>query len=263
VSDQHHIERRSAAGAYWLPRPACPAPSRILRDLSAVRGLLTGDSARSPTVYPQIAEGAPVLLVPGFLAGDRSLQTLARHLAEAGFRPQAAGIARNVDCSEASAARLAARLERVASEHGQQVAIVGHSRGGMLARVLARRRPELVSGVIALAAPHRHPLALHPLLLAHAFSLGALGSIGVPGLVRYSCALGRCCSEFRRDHAAPVNADLGYVSIYSRRDGIVDWRACLDPSGRHVEVTSSHTGMATDHATLHVVIRALERFRSP
>jgi triacylglycerol lipase len=53
------------------------------------------------------------------------------------------------------------------------------------------------------------------------------------------------------------------VSIYSRRDGIVDWRARLNPTGRHVEVMSSHCGMSADGVTLHVVVRSLERFRSP
>jgi triacylglycerol lipase len=228
--------------------------TRVIAELGALRGVLTAGTQGALTEYAPAGDGAPVLLIPGFLAGDRSLEPLARGLAAAGYHPCPAGMERNVDCSETATERLSDRLERLASDHGHPVAVVGHSRGGMLAKVLARRHPELVSGVVAIAAPQREPLALHPALLASAFSLGAAGSIGVRGLIRYSCAFGRCCEAFRADLARPAPRSVPYLAVYSRRDGIVDWRACLDPARRHVEVTSTHCGMAADHVTLHVVV---------
>src|SRR5262249_52472264 len=44
-------------------------------------------------------EGRPVLLIPGFLAGDGSLATMTRWLRANGYRTQRAGIRANVDCS--------------------------------------------------------------------------------------------------------------------------------------------------------------------
>ena len=243
----------------WRPRPALPGRGRTLRELHALRGMLRTVNGAALHRYPRTGHGAPVLLIPGFLAGDQSLARLAGHLADAGYDPQPARIARNVDCSEATTAHLTERLDQVFVEHGRPVALIGHSRGGMLARVLARRRPELVSGVITLASPHRDPLALNAWLLVHALALAGVGTAGVAGVVRFSCAAGACCAAFREDLAATLPAGLECLSIYSRSDGIVDWRACLDPAGRHTEVHSSHCGMAGDRVAIHIIERAPAR----
>jgi len=245
---------RSDVSTYWRPRPVLRSASRVVAELGALRGVLSAGAQGALTDYPRAGEGAPVLLIPGFLAGDRSLEPLARRLADAGLHPCPAGMHRNIDCSETATARLSDRLRQLTCDHGRPLVIVGHSRGGMLAQVLARRHPDMVSGVVALAAPQREPLALHPALLAPTLSLGAAGSVGIPGLIRYSCAFGRCCEAFRADLGPPVAASLPYLAVYSRRDGIVDWRACLDLAGRHVEVTSTHCGMAADRVTLHLVV---------
>src|SRR3954454_12785923 len=94
--------------------------------------------------------GRPVLLVPGFLAGDGSLSMMAGWLKRAGYRPSRAGIVSNVNCAGVLLPRLEERLERLVSLQGKRAAVVGQSRGGTLAKVLARRRPDLVSGVVAL-----------------------------------------------------------------------------------------------------------------
>ena len=55
----------------------------------------------------------------------------------------------------------------------------------------------------------------------------------------------------------PVPDGVGFTAVYSRRDGIVDWRACVDPVADQVEVTASHVGMAVDPATIEAVLAAL------
>ena len=117
-----------------------------------------------------------------------------------------------------------------------------------------------MSGVVALGAPNRDQLAIHPLLWAQALVLGLGGSLGVRGLLRFTCAAGGCCARFRSDLEAPLSPSVGYLSVYSRLDGVVDWRACLDPEGRHVDVFASHCGMVAHGPTLHVVAGALDRF---
>src|SRR5205085_11718519 len=82
--------------------------------------------------------GQPVLLISGFLAGDESLGLMARWLKSTGHRPCRAGIAWNVDCSGRTLEHLERRLEHLAETSDQKVAIVGQSRGGSFAYVLAK-----------------------------------------------------------------------------------------------------------------------------
>ena len=88
----------------------------------------------------------PVLLIPGFMAGDASLGTMAQWLRRAGYCTHRTGIRANLDCSEEACTRLEARLEHMADRHGERVVVIGQSRGGVFARALAARRPELVVG---------------------------------------------------------------------------------------------------------------------
>ena len=205
--------------------------------------------------------GRPVMLLPGFLAGDASLGPMAGWLKRAGYRPTRAGMRANVDCSGALVGRLEERLERVVLDQGMRAVLVGQSRGGALAKVLAVRRPDLVAGVVTLGSPQMAPLAVHPLVRVQLQAVGALGSLGAPGLFRRSCLDGECCAEFWSALAGPLPAGVGLVTVYSRSDGIVDWRACLDPNAdERVEIASSHVGMAVSPAAWKAIASALERF---
>jgi len=205
--------------------------------------------------------GRPVLLIPGFMAGDSSLAMMAAWLKRAGYRPSRAGMLANVDCSGAVLERLDGRLERLVAEQGRRAAIVGQSRGGGLAKALGRRRPDLVAGVVALGSPHLGPLAVHPLVRLQVVAIGGLGTLGAPRLFRRSCLKGDCCASFWSDLAAPLPGDVSMVSIFSRTDGIVDWQACLDPhADALVEIDASHCGMAVSPAAWRAVADALEGF---
>ena len=97
--------------------------------------------------------GRPVLLIPGFLAGDGSLAMMAGWLKRTGYRPSRAGIVSNLNCSGVRCRALEERLERLVARQGKRAAVVGQSRGGTQAKVLAQRRPDLVCGVVALGSP--------------------------------------------------------------------------------------------------------------
>jgi hypothetical protein len=60
---------------------------------------------------------------------------------------------------------------------------------------------------------------------------------------------------------ADFPSSVGYMSIYSRSDGIVDWHSCLDPAADHVEIQASHCGMAVSRQAYRATAEALERFR--
>jgi pimeloyl-ACP methyl ester carboxylesterase len=205
--------------------------------------------------------GRGVLLVPGFLAGDGSLGTMTQWLRTAGYRTKRAGIRLNVSCSELACERLEERLECLAERTGQRVVIIGQSRGGVLAKALGARRPDLVAGVVTLGSPVLSQLAVHPVVLAHVGVVAALGSGPVRGLISWSCLRGKCCTRFRAALEGPFPPEVGYVAIYSRSDGIVDWRSCVDPEADVcVEVRGSHCGMGLNADTYRAVASALGRF---
>lgn len=205
--------------------------------------------------------GQPVLLVPGFLAGDDSLRIMARWLKGTGHRPSRAGIRMNVACSGAAVERLEERLEELSGRRGSRVAVIGHSRGGSFAKVLAHRRPDLVSGLITLGCPHKDPFAVHPFVRAQIETLATLGRLGLPGVFSKGCIEGECCKSFWNAFAAPPRRGVGYVSIFSKSDGIVRWQACVDPAATQVEVESSHCGMAVHPQVFRAVADSLEAFR--
>src|SRR6202035_2152359 len=57
-------------------------------------------------------DAPPVLLVPGFMAGDQSLSALRGWLGRRGSATEAAGIRLNVDCAERAIARIENRLRQ-------------------------------------------------------------------------------------------------------------------------------------------------------
>jgi pimeloyl-ACP methyl ester carboxylesterase len=203
--------------------------------------------------------GQPVLLLPGYMAGDDSLGMMTTWLRRTGRRPHKAGIRLNVGCAAGTMQRLLLRLEEIAAEEGP-MAVVGQSRGGLFARVLAVRRPDLVSGIVTLGSAHLDPLAVHPLVRLQIGVVGLLGTLGTPGLFRRSCLAGDCCEDVRSELAGPFPEGVGFVSVYSRSDGIIDWRTCLDPAARCVEIDSSHCGMSAHPGVYREVAKALSVF---
>ncbi len=199
----------------------------------------------------------PVLLVPGFMAGDATLSAMAAFLRRAGLRTYRSRIHLNVDCTREAADRLEQRLEAIAVRRNRKVNIVGHSLGGMLARGLAARRPDLVEGIVALGSPVLAPGAVHRVLAWDAEILSRLTRAGMRGVMGADCFGGECARLSWEESQEPIDPALGFTVVYSRRDGIVDWRACLDPAARQVEVRTSHCGMAVDPEVMDHVLAAL------
>ncbi|HET7690969.1 MAG TPA: alpha/beta hydrolase [Nocardioidaceae bacterium] len=214
------------------------------------------------TRSPEPLDADPVLLIPGFMAGDYSLKLMGVHLRGEGYRTYGAQIRSNSGCLAETADRLERRIESIVIRRERPVVLVGHSLGGLLSRGLAARRPDLVSGIVTMGSPLLAPSAVHKLLLLNVQLLMALQSRGFPKLMGADCTGGECAQLMWDEARRPVPDALPFTSIYSRRDGIMDWRACLDPQAEAVEVPTSHIGMALDPVVLDAVSGALADIRA-
>lgn len=191
--------------------------------------------------------GQPVVIVPGFLGSDRYLTEMHLWLRRIGYRPYFSGIGRNVDCPELLTQRLVVTIDQAHAETKQKVSIIGHSLGGMLARAAAYREPALVKQVITMGSPFRS-VSAHPIVLSAANFVRAniVRERKRRNEVAQTCYTAECTCNFvsaMKDEDRP--AKFRHNAIYSRVDGVVDWRACCDADDTlNREVTATHIGMA-------------------
>ncbi len=206
----------------------------------------------------ECGDGQPVMLVPGFLAGDESLWMMSRWLRRIGYRTHGSGIRSNIGCSEQAIVDLEQRVVELSDRYGQPVTIIGHSRGGMFGRVLAVRNPDRVDRVIAMGSPLVASMEdVHGLVRFQIRNVQRAQRLGARRLIAGDCEQSwnayrfglepvGCCTGFWTDMDDRLPTRVGFASLYSRSDGVIHWRACLDPQARHVEVASSHCGMAVN-----------------
>ncbi len=204
--------------------------------------------------------GEPVVLVPGFLGDDRYLTEMHLWLRRIGYRPYFSGIGRNVDCPDLLTTRLVMTIRQAYADTGQPVSIIGHSLGGMLARAAGHREPDLVKQVITMGSPFRSVRA-HPLVLSAANIVRAniVRERRHRREVMNTCFTPECNCHFvasLRDEPPPD--DFERSAIYSKCDGVVDWRSCIeDESELNHEVTATHIGMAFNPDVYRTVAQLL------
>ncbi|MCW2822235.1 MAG: hypothetical protein JWR64_2030 [Marmoricola sp.] len=259
----------SPLGSFLLPagfdgptgvRALSREASAIVEGARLVRRSRSDRRARALLPYAgshRVPAHDPVLLVPGFMAGDTTLKAMSVFLRHQGFRTYRAQIHVNAGCTRQAADKLERRVESIATRRDRKVSIVGHSLGGMLARGLAARRPDLIEGIISLGSPVLAPGAIHRVLAWDAQMLAKLTRAGFRGMMSVDCFGGECARLSFEESHEPIDPELAFTVVYSKRDGIVDWRACLDPAAEQVEVRTSHCGMAVDPAVMDHVLSAL------
>ena len=222
------------APSVWL---ALPRQARFWRE--PVRLL----AARRRLEAAPSGDGRPVLVLPGLGVGDLSTGALRRFLRRRGFESRGWGLGRHRPLVADTLSRMLPRLEGFAAEVGGRVALVGWSLGGIVARELARMRPDLVSRVVTLGTP-------------------VVGGARGTALAAIARVYGWDLDEIDRAMAAvertPIRVPV--VSIFSRRDGIVAWRASIDrrtPEVEHFEAASCHWALGLDPDVLETVAARL------
>lgn len=202
-------------------------------------------------------DGRPVLLCPGFMAGDQTLIVLATFLRGLGYRPATVGFVANVDCGDRAFERVERRAEELASESGRRVAVVGHSRGGHFAKALGALRPELCSHALSLGAGLRVTLAVsRP--TEGALALARAGAVAAGRARDAGCLTKRCRCRYSVGLHGPFPTDqVRLTSVFSKEDGVVKWQAAVVAEAECREVTGSHVGLVFNRAVYHEIAAAL------
>jgi pimeloyl-ACP methyl ester carboxylesterase len=219
-------------------------PSARLFLTEPARGL--AGLAVLPLAAPWLAaaprgDGHGVLVVPGLLASDTSTALLRRFLRRLGHDVRGWDLGRNMGPTDAVLDGLPRALDALVESGGGPVSVVGWSLGGIYAREMARRHPGQVRQVITLGSP---------------FALTDPRQSRADGAYRRRSYLhadgGRVPT--REQIARPISVPS--TAVYSRRDGITAWQACIEPETalhENVEVRCGHLGFGTDPATLWVI----------
>ncbi|MCI4066773.1 alpha/beta hydrolase [Micromonospora sp. R77] len=246
--------RPFATPLHYLGLPGSVAPpiwreGRIRAELAALRS-----RRPAPPVPPE--PGAPVLVVPGFAAGDDRVALLRDWLREGGWDVRPTGITDGRRCSSRDLAIVEETLVRVHAETGRPVTLVGHSRGGLFAKVLAVRHPDRVRALVTLGAPLTDPFGIHLAVRLLTLWMATMTRLGHRDWVR-NCPFGDCCRQVHDDLLAPTPAQVPFTSIASRSDGIVSWQASQDPDAHCVTVDSSHGGLVAHPGVWAAIAAAL------
>jgi dienelactone hydrolase len=223
---------------------ALPPPWRLRRDewsramVEYAAALLSGDLVDR---WPR-GDGHPVLVIPGFLAGEASTDYLRRLLTRLGYTAYDWGMARNTGFRPEMDERFDRLVEEISDRHGRSLTLIGWSAGGIYAREIARRAPHRVRMVVTLGSPFR---GNHK--ASHAWWLWSLLNRGPDAVEAVSKAN-------REARAEPIVVPT--TCIYSRTDGIVAWECCTSlpaATTENVEVSSSHLGFGHNLETLYVI----------
>jgi len=191
-------------------------------------------------------DGAPVIVIPGFLGSDTYLMEMYNWLRRIGYKPYYSRIGRNSECPDVLRDRLFETMDQAYEETGRKLHLIGHSLGGLLARSAAARRPEQVEQVICLAAPFQD-IRVHPMVLAAAGFVRQRirGRRKEEPRIQRDCYTGDCDCDFATSLRSDPPASVARAAIYTETDGVVDWRSCVEEDeSLNTKVDGTHTGLA-------------------
>jgi len=203
-----------------------------------------------------------VVIIPGFLGRDVYLVEMFAWLRRIGYRPYFSGIGLNADCPNLLIRRhLNETIEQAWSETGGRVHLLGHSLGGLLARSAAADRPGQVASVITLGSPFRGRV-VHPNVHREVERVRQRILLNRGNSVLPDCYTGRCTCSFLSSLRRDLPPSVAETAVYSRTDGIVDWRYCVTGNPEDdFGVTGTHIGLAFNQAAYRIIASRLAKPR--
>jgi pimeloyl-ACP methyl ester carboxylesterase len=224
-----------------------PARWELLRETGVLyeRLALLASISRIRRSAPR-GSGEPVMVIPGFATDDSWTARLRTFLAAIGYEAHGWDLGRNKGRVPHLIPKVIGQCERLADESGQPVRLIGWSLGGYLAREAARQRPELLERVITLGAP---------------IVGGPTYTASAPAYIKKGYDIAEIAATVLEREKQPLMKHV--FAVYSRSDGVVAWRACIDtfnnPFVEHHEVASTHLGMVNSPRVFRLVAVLLTR----
>lgn len=224
-----------------------PPPSLLLAFTEAQRAIVDvvclGVTRRMLNTLAPEGDGHAVMVLPGFLGGDGYNSALRRFLGSLNYSVHGWGMGRNLGPRNGVLKGLETSLHQLAERSAGPVSLVGHSLGGIFARELARAFPNEVRQVISLGSP---------------FGEGRM-SASIPA---------RLFSALNPPHEIPVDQEalsqvppVPTTAIYSKGDGIVNWKTTFQRDGhaqtQSIQVRGSHCGMTLNPSIWLLVAECL------
>ena len=193
-------------------------------------------------------DGHPVMVLPGFMAGDFSTVFIRYFLNQWGYaaKPWNLGLNLGLNKRRDVEARMSIELKKHFTETGRKVSLVGWSLGGTFARELARQHPEWVRSVICLGSPIGQDIS------------GALTA----GMYQLISGNRFADPEFRNKiaQASKPVPKIPCTAIYSKSDGIVNWKIAQEIESNiaeNIEVKSAHTGLGMNASVMYLLANRL------
>jgi pimeloyl-ACP methyl ester carboxylesterase len=231
--------------------PRAPHPLLALSEGRAVFEFGAFFASRAYLATLPKGDGHSVMTLPGFMATNSSTGPMRNLLNSLGYDAHGWDSGRNVRVNEELITKLEDQIERLCDESGRKISLIGWSLGGVLARELAKLRPDNIRLVMSLGSPISDDRA-H----TNASRLFEFFNGNEPEELRDGRFLGL-------DVAPPVPT----TSVLTKTDGVVHWRGSVqDPdkaSGaptENIRVFASHLGLGVNPS---VMIAMADRLAQP
>ena len=199
---------------------------------------------RPPLVLPAAKHPRVVMLLPGFGTHPLRMRYMAKRLEAAGHKVKRWGLGFNLGPTERNFALLEERVRQIRARYGQNVVLVGWSLGGIFARELAKRHPDLVAKVITMGTPFSGSLYAN-----NAWQI-------------YQLVTGHSIDQPPVEAQVAVKPPVETVALWSPRDGVIAPRsACGRPGERDraIALRCTHLGFAHSLEAIRTVAEELER----
>ncbi|MBL8711815.1 MAG: alpha/beta fold hydrolase [Alphaproteobacteria bacterium] len=219
----------------------------LQREPAAVTQTVQAAEAQTPATMDIASvprgDGHPVLVIPGFFGNDLHMTELQHTIRDHGYTVYGWEAGMNMGPSKSKADQLEKHLQKIYEENGNRpVSIVGYSLGGVYARELARRHPELVANVITLGAP---------------FGQRDSGGNVDERVAHVQEFYGTQNTDPRIAPPVPT------TSLFSTNDWVAGWREALNTGGKqqeNIRITGGHVAMPfSDNAAAIILDRLAQK----
>ncbi len=195
-------------------------------------------------LHARKGRGEPVIVLPGFMADDRSTRILRNYLNQTGYQAQPWGLGINRRPMLSLLPALQNQISDITEKTGQKVRLVGWSRCGIISRELARENPGQIDRVVTIGSPVQ----------------GGIGASSIGRWVQRETGLSAQQMSRLTEERSRIPIRVPVRAIYSRSDGVVAWKACIDDQTEnieHYEVRSSHMGLGSNVEVFRLLPRLL------